>query len=297
MALATKKRVQPHKKRSGQHHRRNEHYLKHYWPYLPMLAIVGVGLFLQAVIASPTRVLGTTSALTPASMLADTNQQRSQNYADPLQLNDALTSAATAKANDMVADDYWAHTAPDGQTPWDFIGQTGYRYQTAGENLAYGLQDSQHVINAWMDSPSHRDNLLNPTYSQVGFGVVQAANFRGHGPETVVVAMYASPRQANLTKRLSQSGPVSAVLGAQTSASPVSRLAVLSGTQLTYLPVVVAAVTGLAALTFIARHGRLLHRSLVRGEVFVMNHPWLDISLVCIVTVGVILSQHVASIL
>ena len=60
----------------------------------------------------------------------------------------------------MLSQDYWAHTSPDGVTPWTFIEKAGYHYTTAGENLAKSYPDDASLVADWMNSPSHRENVL-----------------------------------------------------------------------------------------------------------------------------------------
>lgn len=182
-----------HRKRMGHHHRHSNHYLKTYWPYLPVLGILSLG-FAANIWMGQLRhsVLGYATDMSVQSLLIDTNAQRSQNGEGSLTLNTMLNQAAQAKANDMAARDYWSHNTPDGQTPWTFITAAGYTYQTAGENLAYGFATAGDTLTGWMNSPEHRANILNTTYHDVGFGIVNIANYQGTGPETLVVAMYGS---------------------------------------------------------------------------------------------------------
>ena len=84
----------------------------------------------------------------------------------------------------MFSKDYWAHNAPDGTTPWVFIKNTGYNYIYAGENLARGFNSASDVINAWMNSPEHRQNVLSPNYQNVGFAVATGTL---SGEDTVLV--------------------------------------------------------------------------------------------------------------
>jgi len=118
----------------------------------------------------------------------------------------------------MVAQDYWAHDNPEGKTPWAFILAAGYNYETAGENLAYGFDTSEDTLTAWMNSPEHRANILNTTYTDVGFGIANSANFQGTGPETIVVAEYASPAVAAATPVTST--PTSAATPTTTATTP-----------------------------------------------------------------------------
>jgi uncharacterized protein YkwD len=178
----------------GQHHHRGQHYLKTYWPYLPMVAILALGLVANSWLGNLHRsVLGYATDMSASSLWSDTNTQRTDNGLGALTLNTRLNSAAQAKANDMAARDYWSHNTPDGQTPWSFITAAHYSYQTAGENLAYGFDTAGDTITGWMNSPEHRANILNTTYREVGFGIINIPEYQNSGPETLVVAMYASP--------------------------------------------------------------------------------------------------------
>lgn len=131
-------------------------------------------------------------SLTYETLLVNTNNQRQLFDKKPLQLDEGLSKAATAKALDMVQRNYWSHYTPDGQPPWYFLNQINYKYSKAGENLSYGFSSSPEVIRAWMNSPSHRANLLDTGFNKVGFGIATSSNFNGKGPSVVVVAMYAN---------------------------------------------------------------------------------------------------------
>ncbi len=138
-------------------------------------------------------VLAYSTEMSIGGLLQATNQQRNANGVASLNLNSKLNSAAQAKANDMVARNYWSHNTPDGDPPWVFINATGYSYTKAGENLAYGFATSSDTITGWMNSPPHRENLLDTAFKDVGFGFANSANFNNAGPQTVVVAEYATP--------------------------------------------------------------------------------------------------------
>lgn len=181
------------KKRLGHHHKVSKHYAKTYWPYLPMLLIVVVGIVLNTMWSTSSAVLSYATEMSIASLLQETNAQRAQNGRSALALNNQLNQAAQAKANDMATRNYWSHTTPDGKQPWQFIADAGYSYSTAGENLAYGFATSADTVAGWMNSSGHRANLLNTDYRDVGFGVANAANYQSSGEQTIVVAMYAAP--------------------------------------------------------------------------------------------------------
>lgn len=135
-------------------------------------------------------VLGYATDIHVEQLLSDTNIQRQASGLSPLTLNSELSQAAANKASDMFAKGYWAHQSPDGKSPWDFIVGSGYRYTIAGENLAKNFSTSDAVVAAWMNSPSHRDNILKSGYRDIGFAVVNGVL---NGEETtLVVQMFGS---------------------------------------------------------------------------------------------------------
>lgn len=289
MTLATKARrtTSHHKKRTGKHHRHSDHYMKTYWPYLPMLLIVAMGIIANSLWSRP-NVLGDTSNLSSQALLEETNARRVAGHETGLMLNDKLTTAAQAKANDMAQKDYWSHNSPDGRTPWSFITNAGYHYQVAGENLAYGFANAEGAVAGWMNSPLHRENIMNGNYKDVGFGVAQSQNYQGQGPETIVVAEYGGPVEAATA--------AGGTAGAQdldllTSAKPVSRIQLLSGGQAAWSTAAVSALAGAVITLFILRHGLRLKRLMLEGERFVTHHPLLDISLVFVGTLTIIFMQ------
>jgi len=287
MALATKSKrpTAHHKKRQAQHHRHSKPYLKTYLPYLPMLMIVGAGLIINSVWSSHA-VLGAKSDFSGASLLQATNERRSANQEAALSIDAELSAAAQTKASDMAAQNYWSHTSPDGRTPWSFITATGYQYQTAGENLAYGFDGATAVVSGWMNSAEHRANILNNAYSQVGFGVASSPNYQGRGPETIVVAEYAQPLAGNTLGASSSTAPVDNL-----AAHSVSRIQVLTNGQAAWSALAVSALTGAALMLFVLRHGFRLKRLLNQGEFYVAHHPYVDIAIVFIITVGLLLTR------
>lgn len=147
---------------------------------------------LSAVDGGKGGVLGYATNINQSDLLIYTNENRVANGLPGFKANPKLASAAQNKANHMIANDYWAHIAPDGTTPWYFFDQAGYAYLVAGENLAYGFDTSLGVVNGWMASQSHRDNVLLPAYEEIGFGIASGANYQGD-ENTVVVAFYGDP--------------------------------------------------------------------------------------------------------
>ncbi len=149
-------------------------------------------------------VLGISYSVSPEELLVITNQKRQENGLAPLTMNAELTQAAARKADDMFVKNYWAHIAPDGTTPWYFIKSSGYEYVYAGENLARGYTTSQDVVNAWMASPSHRENMLSPNYKDIGFAIKDGTLT---GDDTVLVVEEFGSRNTNIA----QAAPVQEV--------------------------------------------------------------------------------------
>jgi len=178
----------------GAHHDIRFRFLRRYGLIATLAVVVAVQGFFFAF--QDGRVLGNENNLTINQLLADTNSQRSKNSLEPLILNDKLTAAAEKKAQDMLLNGYWSHDAPSGTTPWDWINGAGYKYSYAGENLARGFNTSAGVINAWMESPSHRSNVLGNQYTDVGFAAINGV--LDGKQTTLIVAMYGRPVGAPL---------------------------------------------------------------------------------------------------
>lgn len=117
------------------------------------------------------------------------NQQRAQNGLAPLARDPRLDASAAAKCQDMVAKNYWAHVSPSGEQPWQFIQDQGVSYSSAGENLATGYDTAQLIVNAWMNSPEHRTNILNPAFNYVGYAVCYSPSFVGDGGEPALITV------------------------------------------------------------------------------------------------------------
>lgn len=298
MALATKPKRKAHtKKRQAKHHTHSKGYLKSYWPYLPMLLIVVLGVTINNAWSSR-GVLGAKSDYSQTTLLKETNLERSKSQEPALTIDPLLTAAAQAKADDMVKKDYWAHNSPDGKSPWTFITAAGYQYQEAGENLAYGFNGATETVAGWMNSTEHRANILNADYKNVGFGVASSPDYQGHGDQTVVVAEYGLPTAAaaNISFKVPEPASVQGVsntkvVAKDVSTKPVSRIQILTGDQAVWSLALVSAIAGAAFAILITRHGLRLKKYIREGEAYVHHHPMIDIIAVALITVGVLLTR------
>jgi len=172
--------------------------------YKPHL-LNNIALVIYTLILFVTNVLGNTilasdvlaSSITTKNIIELTNVERAKYGYAPLSGNNALNTAAMMKANNMFKEQYWDHFGPNGETPWQFIKASGYSYVYAGENLAKGFKTSEGVVQAWMASPTHKDNVLSPNYNEIGVAVV-SGNLKGENV-ILVVQMF-----GNLTKNTVQ---------------------------------------------------------------------------------------------
>lgn len=132
-----------------------------------------------------------TAQLDVASIVALANADRAANGAPALTEDTLLDRAAQMKADDMATNGYFAHVSPTGITPWDWFKSVNYYYYNAGENLAEGFADATSLESAWMHSPTHRANLVNPVYSRVGIGIAEGM-YQGR-PTIFVAQEFANP--------------------------------------------------------------------------------------------------------
>ena len=98
------------------------------------------------------------------------NHARAQQGLMPLRLDERLSDIARLKSQDMINRQYFSHDSPVYGSPFDMLARFGLNYRRAGENIAMGQQTAQRVINAWLKSQGHRENILDPVYNTIGVG-------------------------------------------------------------------------------------------------------------------------------
>lgn len=158
--------------------------------------IIGVLILLEIItfllpIITHINTTGNMAAVLPAVLDDLTNVERQSQKLNILTVSPILNKAAEMKASDMATKGYFAHTSPEGKTPWDWLEQVGYKYQYAGENLAINFSDSKDVTDAWMKSPTHKANIVKGNYTEIGTGIASGIY---EGKKTVFVAqVYANP--------------------------------------------------------------------------------------------------------
>lgn len=173
---------------------------------LPLLILVSCGLPPGKTVStpSPSPAAPTTPAAPSGTfatrVLALTNAARAQGrdcgtvkYAatTPLTYSARLEQAAQAHAADMAAKNYFSHTSQDGRTLRERIDATGYRWSTIGENIAAGQASPEEVVQGWIASPGHCENLMNPAFRELGVGYTPAS---GGKYRTYWVQNFGAPR-------------------------------------------------------------------------------------------------------
>lgn len=204
-------------------HHSNSHrpkLLHHKSLLLAIVFVLFLSFFTFSVRKSAPSVLGIATNVTVSDLLSLTNEKRAEQGLSALVLNNVLTDVATQKAQNMFEKNYWAHNAPDGTTPWVFFQRAGYNYLYAGENLAKDFNDSNGVVNAWMASPSHRENMLSNRYTEVGFAI---ANGKLNGSETTLVVEELGRKQGDTAAIPSQAAKSQALEKPQATPVPLAK--------------------------------------------------------------------------
>ncbi|WP_371101884.1 CAP domain-containing protein, partial [Streptomyces sp. PU_AKi4] len=116
------------------------------------------------------RAPSSAEAVAGAEVLRLVNVERAKVGCSPVTASSALTDLATAFSDDMAGRGFFDHTDPDGDTPWDRAKTAGIS-NLGGENIARGQADAAAVMQAWMDSPGHKANILNCDFKTLGVGV------------------------------------------------------------------------------------------------------------------------------
>lgn len=170
-------------------------YHPHFFKKNTLVAVASVIVFLNIVYLVHTTVIagktGFLAAVLPGVLTSLTNNDRVAVGLSTLKENELLKKAALLKAEDMAKRGYFAHTAPDGTTPWHWIEKVGYNYTYAGENLAVKFTDSKDVQEAWMKSPTHKANIVKPQFKEIGIATAQGL-YKGE-EVTFVVQYFATP--------------------------------------------------------------------------------------------------------
>lgn len=262
--------------------------------------IAGILLLIEGISIVSTKVAldntGFLASVLPAALQTLANADRASNGIASLEFDATLTEAAQAKADDMAAKGYFAHTSPDGRTLRDWLSAAGYEYSYAGENLAVDFTESADVESAWMNSPTHRANLLKAEYTHVGYGVARGMY---EGREVMFVAQFFAAKKGATSVRALAAAPAASprtteaeevrVLGTETVAAEpeqyadadgeavhlAERAAVVVTSPRTFATYAIIAITAVIAVLFsiaVLIHARigLVHLEMIAGFIILV---------------------------
>jgi hypothetical protein len=188
------------------------------------LVFIGFAILVSPIItsishlATPTDIIGFTSD----RVIELVNQARISAGLQPLSQNSLLAQAAARKAEDMFARQYFAHVTPDNKQPWEFLRAENYVYLAAGENLAIDFLNPESAHTALMNSPSHRENILNSLYSEVGVSVIPGT-FQDH-QSIIVVQFFGKPKSLPPPPAIVEIPPATGIVAAAVPEAPPTPL-------------------------------------------------------------------------
>ena len=125
--------------------------------------------------------------ITVANVIAQMNVARAERGLPPLVEEARLTKSAQDRMRDMEDLAYWGHVAPDGRSPFYWLRVNGYPHSYAAENLASGFETVQVLLEGWMESPGHRDNIISPLYNECGVAIIDGGTAGRSDGKSVVV--------------------------------------------------------------------------------------------------------------
>lgn len=167
--------------------------------FIYVFMIITVQFGLGTLTKSHPGVLGVKADISPQEVIRLTNIEREKNGLGPLREDSRLAEAARLKALNMYEENYWAHFSPSGKDPWGFINGAGYQFSYAGENLARNFTTADDTVRAWMASPTHKENILNSKYQDIGIAVVSGV-LQGETTTLVVQEFGTQPEYIASTK-------------------------------------------------------------------------------------------------
>lgn len=215
-----------------------------------IFAVLIIGIFSLSIIDSYLLRSPSLAAVISAALVDLANGDRGANSIGGLAWSPVLAVAAQAKAEDMAAKGYFAHVSPDGKNSWHWFSQAGYTFIYAGENLAVDFSDSADVERAWMNSPTHRANILDGHFTEIGIATAQGS-FQGRST-TFVVQMFGTPAPSAAPLKIrtasSPSEPIAPALATATVTAP----------KLETAPALAAATTVPSTLVLGAESGSIL---------------------------------------
>ncbi|CAN7245549.1 CAP domain-containing protein [Peribacillus frigoritolerans] len=127
--------------------------------------------------ASNTTVNSEESQSVEQQVLSLVNEERAKSGLPSLKMDTAISKVAILKSEDMRDSNYFNHTSPSYGSPFEMMKSFGISYRYAGENIAAGQPSADAVMKSWMNSPGHKENILNKNYTHIGIGHVTGGKY------------------------------------------------------------------------------------------------------------------------
>ena len=165
-------------------------------------------------------IMGGAPVFAKEEIVSQTNAFREFLGLGDLKESSVLDQAASQKLQNMITDQYFAHTSPAGISPWHWIEVNNYKYVYAGENLAIGFVTAKDTVDAWENSPSHRANLANSNFKEIGVAVAPAKIQNNEG--FLVVQLFGTPKPTKPAVAVTKPSPSPAPPKATLTSSPLA---------------------------------------------------------------------------
>ncbi len=144
-------------------------------------------LLLIAALMAPSLLYAQRHPIDTGTVLEGLNRERNKIGLSPLTEDRRLSAAAESRMREMEDLEYWAHRSPDGRSPFLWLRPHGYDFNYAGENLARGFETPEILVEAWMESRGHRDNILSSNFENVGVAIIDGSTTGRAAGKSVVV--------------------------------------------------------------------------------------------------------------
>ncbi len=188
-----------------------------FWNLVALLFVKAIFSYSGLQFAS---IMGGAPIFAKEEIVSQTNAFREFLGLGDLKENPVLDQAASQKLQNMISNQYFAHTSPTGVSPWHWIEVNKYGYVYAGENLAIGFLTAKDTVDAWENSPSHRANLANPKFKEIGVAVAPAKIQNSEG--FLVVQLFGTPKPVKPAVAVVKPSPTPAPLKATPTGSPLA---------------------------------------------------------------------------
>ncbi|MBV8517280.1 MAG: CAP domain-containing protein [Acidobacteria bacterium] len=143
--------------------------------------------------ASVRAFAATNNDINAENVLALMNDYRAEQHLPPLRLDTTLNAVAADRMRDMEDTEYWSHESPDGTSPFVWLTVEHYPYRFAGENLANGFETAHLLVDSWMESPGHRENILSTDFDECGIAIIDGST-KGPATGKSIVVMFGRRR-------------------------------------------------------------------------------------------------------